>query len=110
MNMDDLWYISLQECRHQLENCINYGYGLDERRIKKGLKVIEKTVERHRQSMEFWQELYCYKLLTDQGYHRPIYTYEPRWEQEIMYEWWRIFFSYGWQGAKTDSKPMYIER
>jgi len=80
MTMDNLWYISLHECKSKLIDCENYGYGLDLRRIKKGLKVIESTVQRHKESYEFWMELYSYKLLTDQGKHWPIRVMEPRWE------------------------------
>jgi len=106
--MDDLWWVSLAECRQKLFKEYNSGYGTYFR--KKGFKGWNgKTYKRHKQSYYFWFELYCYKLLTDQGYHIPIYIIEPRWEQEIMYEFWRIYFSYGWQGAKTDRKPNYID-
>ena len=107
MTMDDLWWVSLAECREHLLAEENYGHGLYERRIAKGLPTKEKTVAQHKASWEFWQELYCYKLLTDQGYHASLYVIKPRWEQDYAYAWWRTFFSYSWQGAKTDRKPKY---
>jgi hypothetical protein len=101
---NDLWYISKAECRNELLKCENYGYGLDIRRIKKGLKVIDTTVERHKNEYDFWLDLYVYKLLRGEGYHPPLYLIEPRWEYEQMYDWWTCYFSYSWKGAKQDEK------
>jgi hypothetical protein len=83
-------------------DCENYGYGLDVRRIEKGLKVIETTVQRHKESFEFWKDLYIYKLLRGEGYHSPLYLIEPRWEYEQIYDFWIVYFSYSWRGAKAD--------
>jgi hypothetical protein len=104
--MDNLWYVTLAEARDKLLNCENYGYGRDLSLIKKGLPVIQETVERHKSSYQFWMELYCYKLLRDEGRHWPVRVMEPRWEMEIALDWWTAYFSYSWQGAKTDRIPL----
>lgn len=98
----NLWFVTLQECREKLINCENYGYGLDKRKIKKYLPTIYKTVKRHKEEYYFYLDLYTYKLLKGEGYHPPLYLVEPRWEQEIMRDWWSAFFSYRWQGAKPE--------
>jgi hypothetical protein len=99
---DLLWHITLAECRQKLIECESYGYGLDRRRIKKYQPTIYKTVQRHRESYYFWLDLYTYKLLRYEGVHPPLWTMKPEWEAEIAREWWSVYFSYQWQGAKAD--------
>lgn len=96
-----LWYVSLQEIKSKLINANNYGYGLDIRKIKKGLPTKELTVQRHKEEYEFFLDLYVYKLLRDEGHHPPLWTMSPRWEQEIAYDFWTAYLSYSWQGAKS---------
>ena len=42
------------------------------------------------------------KVLRNEGIHWPISQVEPRWEAEIMYDWWLAYFSYAWRGAKHE--------
>ena len=109
MSFDMLRFVTLAECKKNLIDAENYGYGLDVRRIKKGLPTKEDTVQRHKESYEWWLDLFVYKTLRGGGYHPPLYLIEPRWEQDKAYEWWRCYFSYKYQGAKTDEKPRYVE-
>lgn len=101
--MDNLWFVTLSECRNELLKCDAYGYGLDVRKIAKGLPVIEKTVQRHKEAYFFWLDLFTTKLLTGEGVHAPLYVIEPRWEQDQMYMWWNAYFSYSWRGARADT-------
>jgi hypothetical protein len=100
--IDNLQYVTLSECLSELLKCDNYGWGLDVRRIAKGLKVIDATVQRHKESYDFWLDMYTVKLLKNEGIHAPLYVIEPRWEQEILYAYWIAYFSYSWRGAKAD--------
>jgi hypothetical protein len=100
--MDNLWFVSLAEARDEMLKADAYGYGLDKRKIKEFRPYNRQTFDRHRASYYFWLDLYTYKLLRWEGIHSPIYTMEPRWEQEIAYEYWRYYFSYSWHGAKAD--------
>lgn len=102
--MELLRFVTLAECQHQLMNCNNYGWGLDIRRKHKGLKTYEATVQRHKESYDFWMDLFVWKTLRGEGYHWPIRTMSPRWEMEIALAWWQCFFSYSWQGAKQDER------
>jgi hypothetical protein len=102
--MEFLRFVTLAECRQKMLDCNNYGHGLDVRRIKKGLKVIEATVERHKNSYDFWLDMFVFKTLRGEGYHWPIRTMSPRWEMEITLDWWNCFFSYSWQGAKQEER------
>ncbi len=97
---DMLKFVSLAECRKKLINADNYGYGLDMRRIAKGLPTKETTVQRHRESYDFWMDLFVYKTLRGEGYHPPLYLMEPTFEMEKALDWWQCYFSYSWQGAK----------
>lgn len=99
---DNLWFVSLAECRNELLKADAYGYGLDVRKIAQGLPVVEKTVQRHKESYFFWLDLYTTKLLTNEGVHAPLYIVEPRFEQEKLYTFWICYFSYSWRGAKAD--------
>ena len=103
------WYVSLQKCKEQLEKEEKYGYGMYLRKISKGLKVNPETVERHRQSYLFWQDLYFFKFFGGPEAHPPLWTMEPRWEQEIAYEWWRGYFSFLWRGAKSEQPIRYFD-
>ena len=97
-----LRFVSLAECRKHLIDCENYGYGLDVRRIAKGLPTKEATVQRHRESYDFWMDLFVYKTLRGEGYHPPLYLMEPTFEMEKALDWWQAYFSFLWKGAKTD--------
>ena len=96
---DDLT-ISLAECRDKLMDADKYGYGLDRRKIKKYLPYNRELFNQHRATYYFYLDLYTWKLMRGQGFHAPISIMEPRWEQEIAYDWWIGFFSYAWRGAK----------
>lgn len=102
MNFEMLRFVTLAECRKNLIDANNYGYGLDVRRIAKGLPTKEATVQRHRESYDFWLDLFVFKTLRGEGYHPPLYLIEPTWEMEKAYIEWNAYFSYAWQGAKTD--------
>lgn len=97
-----LWYVSLQEIKTKLINASNYGYGLDIRKIKKGLTTKELTVQRHKEEYEFFLDLFVYKTLRGEGFHPPLYLISPIFEQEKAYDFWRCYFSYQYQGAKTN--------
>ena len=99
---DLLWFVSLNECREKLNACESYGYGLDRRKIKKNLPTVAKTVERHEQEYFFWLDLLTYKMMRWEGIHDPLWTMSPRFEQEMAYDWWTVYMSYGWQGAKHE--------
>ena len=100
--MELLRFVTLAECKQKMLQCDNYGYGLDVRRIAKGLPTKEPTVQRHKESYDFWMDLFVYKTLRGEGYHPPLYLISPIWEQEKAYKWWQCYFSYSWRGAKTD--------
>ncbi len=106
---DLLWFVSLAECFDALDAEDKYGYGMYLRRIDKGLKVNPETVERHKISYNFYLDLYIYKVLRREGIHDPIYVVRPRWEQEMMRDWWHCWFSYKWQGAKTEQPIRYFD-
>jgi hypothetical protein len=97
---DLLWHVSLAECREQLLKEENYGYGLIKRRIKKFLPYSRSEFNRHRELYFWWMDMFVYKTLRNEGIHAPIYLVEPRFEQELMYDWWKAYQSYKWQGAK----------
>ena len=101
---DLLWHVTWAECRKQLLQCEQYGYGLDKRKIKKFLPTIYSTVQRHKELYYFWLDMFVYKTLRNEGIHAPLYLIEPRWEQEIQYDIWRYWFSFKWQGAKAELK------
>ncbi len=105
--IDNLWYISLAEAKDKMLKADAYGYGLDVRRIAKGLSTKEDTVQRHKNSYDFWLDLFVYKTLRGEGYHPPLYLMEPIFEMEKALDWWRAYFSYSWQGAKTDGPIKY---
>ncbi len=107
MSFDMLKFVSLAECRKKLIDANNYGYGLDVRRIAKGLPTKDSTVQRHKDSYDFWLDLFVYKKLRGEGYHPPLYLISPIWEQEKAYDFWRCYFSYSYQGAKTDGPIKY---
>jgi hypothetical protein len=98
--IENLWYVSLSECFTELMKEENYGYGLDCRKIKKGLKTNPKTVQRHYESYCFFLEAFCSKLLHSENEHPPLWVIQPESQQAIAYWWWDCFFSYKWQGAK----------
>ena len=97
---DLLWHVTLAECREELLKEEQYGYGLIKRKIKKFLPYNRETFDRHRELYYFWLDMYSWKLLHGEGFHWPIRLIYPRWEMEIALDWWRVYFSYKYQGAK----------